>query len=141
MQRHPPSGEHVSLRLSPAHAKHIAGAIQIKLASECEGRWSDPLPAPADLSELRALLDLHVDQFEKLQWGEPPGDVELSCPRALLDGIACDLVEGGEVRLASCEWSSTTDVAHVRRQGQEMLAAAQAIRRALARHRGFAIAS
>ena len=52
-------------------------------------------PAPADV------VDLCVDQLESIAWGVPSEDVRMTAPRAMLEAIARDLLDGGTELLAN----------------------------------------
>ena len=126
--------------LTPAQALDVAGTIRIQLASLFEGTLTGPIPGRGDLSRLRELIDLYVDELEMIAWGEPEGDVEIAGPRHLLEAIAHDLREGGEERVANPLGWNTEKPPLVRHRGRSMLAAAKAIERALGDDRALALA-
>jgi hypothetical protein len=78
----------------------------------------------------RSLLDECADELQMLQWGEPPGDVDLRSDRRRLGQLAQDLLEGGEERLATRDDESIAPP-DVCRQGEDMIATARVIRQAL----------
>jgi hypothetical protein len=138
-----PADDRVGVTLSPVLAKEVARALRIELACELDRSFDDPLPTREHAAHLRMILDLCVDQLETLAWGEPSGDVRMSAPRPLLETIAGDLLDGGNERLAnpSPMGRNTPEVDLVRRQGERMLSAAEAINGALASEPRYQMAS
>lgn len=114
--------EAVAVRLTPAHAKHIAASMRIALAGLFEG-WADPLPDRKDVDRMRALVDSYADELAMLEWGEPQRDVELLCQRVRLERLARELIEAGAERI--------NDKPIAGREGRDMISAAHAINAAL----------
>jgi hypothetical protein len=131
----------VGVTLSPLQAREVARALRIKLACELDRPFDEPLPSREDASRLRSVLDLCVDQLESLAWGEPSGDVRMIAPRLLLEAIARDLTSGGRERLASPGGWNRAEAQRVRRQGRQMIRAAEAINGALASEPQYQLAS
>jgi len=132
--------EAVAVRLTPAHAKHIAASMRIALAGLFEG-WADPLPDRKDVDRMRALVDSYADELAMLEWGEPQRDVELLCQRDRLEFLARELIEAGEHRIDNPIGRNTNDLPTARREGMDMISAAEAINVVLARDRSVATAS
>lgn len=129
------------MTLSPLLAREVARALRIQLACELDRPFDEPLPSRQEAARLRTVLDLCVDQLETLAWGEPSGDVRMSAPRLLLEGIAHDLIDGGEECLADPLGWNTPDSQRVRRQARRMIRAADAIKGALASGSQYQMAS
>jgi hypothetical protein len=143
MQTLPPrtwETDRVGVTLSPGLAREVARALRIQLACEFEHPFDAPLPSREDAARLRMLLDLCVDQLEMLDWGEPSGDVRMLAPRLFLQTIGQDLRDGGNERLANPLGWSRPELQRVRRQGRQMIRAADAINVALASGRKYAMA-
>jgi hypothetical protein len=124
--------QRVAVTLTPALAKEVARALRIQLACELDRPLDTPLPSREDAGRLRTILDLCVDQLETLAWGAPADDVRMTAPRVLLQTIAQDLLDGGNERLANPPGWNTPEAQSVRRQGRQMIRAAEAINGALA---------
>ncbi len=137
----PRDEQRVGVTLTPLQAREVARALRIQLACELERPLDEPLPSREDAARLRTVLDLCVDQLETLAWGEPSGEVRMTAPKLLLEGIAQDLLGGGHERLANPHGCNTPDVQRVRRQGRSMIRAADAINGALARDARYQMAS
>lgn len=140
-----PSGsrdvQRVGLTLTPILAKEVARAMRIELACELDRPFDQPLPGREDATRLRTVLDLYVDQLEALAWGEPSGEVRMMAPRLLLETIAQDLRDGGNERVADpLSWNSP-EVQRIRREGRQMIRAADAINMALASEQQYRMAS
>jgi hypothetical protein len=121
----------VEVTLSPVLAREVARALRIYLACELDRPLEEPLPSRQDAARLRSVLDLCVDQLETLGWGEPPHEVRMVAPRLLLEGMAQDLLDGGNERLANPLGWNTPEAQRVRRQARRMIRAADAINGAL----------
>jgi len=121
----------IAVMVTPTQARHIAGAIRVELATQWERDWLRPSARREEVSTARALLDAYADELEMLQWGEPAGDVDLRSERRRLGELARDLLEGGVERVAMPDDTSAMRL-DVRRQGEDMIAAARVIRTALA---------
>jgi hypothetical protein len=121
----------IAVTVTPTQAGHIATAIRLDLAARWEHEWLHPLARPEELNAARSLLDVCADELEMLQWGAPAGDVDLCAERRRLDKIAQDLLEGGEECVASRD-DASTEPPDVRRQAEDMIAAARVIHQALA---------
>ena len=119
----------------------LSFASAIFLILELDRPFDESLPTREDAGRLRTVLDLCVDQLETLAWGEPAGEVRMIAPRRLLEGIAQDLLEGGQERLADPLGWNTPDAQRVRRQGRIMIRAADAINSALASDAPYMMAS
>jgi hypothetical protein len=119
--------DQIAVRVTPAQARLIASALQIELAVECEGVKLEPIPGRDAVRRIRDALDKYQPQLEMLKWGEPEGEVELRSPRGRLEHLARNLLEGGR------EWLSDpdSDTAAAHQYGNEMIAAAGALRAAL----------
>ena len=76
--------DQIAVTVTPAQARHIAIAIRLDLAARWEGAWLHPLAQPDEVSTARSLLDECADELQMLQWGEPPGDVDLRSDRRRL---------------------------------------------------------
>lgn len=132
MPPRPRDDESVEVMLSRSQAREVARALRIELACELDQPFAEPLPSKEDAARLRAVLDMCVDQLELLSWGEPSGDVQMRAPRTWLDTVARDLLDGGNERLAHpLSWDSP-DEQTARRQGRQMIRAAEAITSAIA---------
>jgi hypothetical protein len=115
----------VTVRLTPAQAKHIAASMRIALAARFEGSWDHPLPDRADVEGMRALVNSYADELSMLEWGQPQGDVELLCQRVRLERLARELIEAGAERL--------NDQPIAGGEARDMISAAHAINAVLAR--------
>jgi hypothetical protein len=133
--------QRVGVTLGPALAREVARALRIKLASELDHPFDEPLPSREDAGRLRTVLDLCVDQLEALAWGEPSGEVRMTAPRLLLEAIAQDLRDGGNERVCNPLGWNSPELHRVRRQGRQMIRAADAITMALASERQYQMAS
>ena len=131
----------VGVTLDPLLAREVARALRIQLAAEFDRPFDGPLPSREDAARLRSVLDLCVDQLETLEWGEPPGEVQMTAPRFLLETIARDLRDGGHERLANQVGWNGREAQRVRRQGRRMIRAADAINDALASGSRYQMAS
>jgi len=131
----------VEVTLSPALAKEVARALRIQLACELDRPLEEPLPSRQDAARLRTVLDVCVDQLEALGWGELSDEVRMVAPRRLLHGIAQDLLDGGNERLANPVGWNTPEARRVRRQARRMIRAAEAINDALASDPQYQLAS
>jgi hypothetical protein len=118
--------------LNPVLAREVASALRIQLACELDRPFDEPLPSREDVARLRTVLDRYVDQLETLAWGEPSGEVRMSAPRALLESIARELLDGGNERLGNPPSANALGAERARRQGRWMIRAADAINEALA---------
>jgi hypothetical protein len=131
-----PSGlvddQRVGVTLTPVLAREVARALRIQLACELDRPLDAPLPSREDVGRLRTILDVCVDQLETLEWGAPAGEVRMTAPRHLLETIAQDLIGGGNERLANPMGCSNPEPHSVRRQGRQMIRAAETINGALA---------
>jgi hypothetical protein len=128
-----PRDDHwVGVTLSPALAKEVARALRIQLACALERPFDGSLPTREDVARLRTVLDRSVDQLATLAWGEPTGDVRMNGPRAVLEALAQELLDGANERLANPLGWNAPDAHRVRRQARWMIRAADAINEALA---------
>ena len=123
--------DEIAVTVTPAQARHIATAIRLELAAQWEPDWLTPLAHREEVSTARRLLDAYADELEMLQWGEPAGDVDLHSGRKRLSELAYNLLQGGEERVAATD-DASAEPPEVRRQGEDMIAAARAIHEALA---------
>ena len=123
--------DEIAVRVTPTQARHIATAVRLDLATQWEQDWLTPYARREELSTARSLLDAYADELEMLQWGEPAGDIDLYSERKRLRELARNLLEGGEARVASPD-AATAELPEVRRQGEDMIAAARVIHDALA---------
>jgi len=117
----------VRVRLTRAQAQQVAQSLRTSLTDECEQVLTGVRPGREELTRLRALVDLYMDQLDMIAWGEPAGAVEMVCPRAILETVARDLLEAGEDQVASQAGWYTEQPAAVRRRGREMIGAARAM--------------
>ena len=143
MQTLPPrawDSDRVGVTLNPGQAREVARVLRIQLACEFDRPFDAPLPSREDAGRLRTLLNLCVDQLEILDWGEPSGDVRMMAPRLFLQTIGQDLRDGGNERLANPLGWNRPELQRVRRQGRQMIRAADAINVALASDRTYQIA-
>jgi hypothetical protein len=136
----PPEHDPVGVTLSPVLAREVARALRIQLACELDRPFNEPLPSREDAGRLRTLVDLCVDQLETLDWGEPTGDVRMMAPRVFLQTIGEDLRDGGNERLANPVGWNRPELQRARRQGRQMIRAADAITVALASERQIELA-
>ncbi|WP_157592482.1 hypothetical protein [Solirubrobacter soli] len=125
------SGE-IVVTVTPTQARHIATAIRLDLMTHWEPDWLTPLANREEFNAARSLLDECADELEMLHWGEPAGDVELLFARQRLSELALNLLEGGQECIAARN-GAIAESPEIRRQGEDMIATAQAIHRALAR--------
>jgi hypothetical protein len=116
----------IVVTVTPAQARHIATAIRLDLAARWEQEWLHPQAPREEINSARSLLDVCADELEMLRWGEPAGDVALRSERRRLGELAQNLLDGGEECFACRD-----DTPAVRRQGEDMLAAALVILGAL----------
>ena len=137
----PWNDERVGVTLSPLLAKEVARALRIQLACELDRPFGEPLPTREDGQRLRTVVDLCVEQLDTLAWGESPDEVRMVAPRALLEVIANDLLDGGNERLEHPVGWNTPEAQRVRRQGRRMIRAAEAINAALTSHSQYQLAS
>ena len=121
----------IAVTVTPTQARQIATAIRLDLTARWERNWLHPLAQREEVSAARSLLDASTDELEMLEWGEPAGEVHLRSDRRRLRELAQNLLEGGEECLATRE-DDSTEPPDIRRQGVDMIAAAQAIQLALA---------
>ena len=121
----------IAVTVTPTQARHIATAIRLDLAARWEQEWLHPLARREEVNTARSLLDVCADELEMLQWGEPTGDVDLRSDRRRLGELAQNLLEGGEECVATRD-DASTEPPDVRRQGEDMIAAARVIHQALA---------
>jgi hypothetical protein len=121
----------IAVKVTPTQARHIATAIRLDLAARWEEDWLTPFARSEEVSTARSLLDAYADELEMLQWGEPAGDVDLLAERKRLNELATNLLEAGEELVATSD-DARAGPAEVRRQGEDMIAAARAISEALA---------
>jgi hypothetical protein len=63
--------------LTPVHARHLAGALRLQLALRWETAELGPMPCREEVERARGLLDLYAEQLERLDWGEPAGELSL----------------------------------------------------------------
>jgi hypothetical protein len=122
--------DEIAVTVTPTQARHIATAIRVDLATQWEQDWIRPCARRGEVSTARSLLDAYADELEMLQWGEPIGDVDLRSERKRLSELARNLLEGGVERVAIADDASTARP-EVRRQGEDMIAAARVLRKAL----------
>jgi len=113
MAAQPTAGVCVPVMLTPAQAKDIARAIRTELVSECGGTLADPLPGPDDIDRLRTIIDVYAEQLEAIDWGEPSAEIEIECPRHLLESIAREVQEDGEERVRDGDVAVCAVVAHL----------------------------
>lgn len=125
------SADEIAVTVTPTQARHIAAAIRLDLANRWEPDWVTPFARREEVSTARTLLDAYADELEMLQWGEPAGDVDLHSGRKRLRELAHNLLEGGQERVAT-PYEESAEPPEVRRQGEDMIAAAYAIHAALA---------
>src|SRR4051812_18555282 len=86
----------IVVTLSPVHARHLAGALRVELGMRCESAALGPLPCREEVERLRALLDEYGEQLERLDWGEPLGDVRLRWRVDAVSGMARELRQAAE---------------------------------------------
>ena len=67
-----------------------------------------------------------------LQWGEPVGNVDLHSGRKRLSELAYNLLQGGAELVDTPDDDARAESPEVRREGEDMIAAARAIHAALA---------
>jgi hypothetical protein len=121
----------ITVTVTPTQARHIATAIRVDLMTRWEPDWLTPLAHRDEFNAARSLLDERADELEMLHWGEPDGDVDLRLERQRLSELALSLREGGEECIATRD-GAIAESPEVRRQGEDMIAAARAIHQALA---------
>jgi hypothetical protein len=136
----PRDDERVAVTLSPALAKEVARALRIQLACEFDRPFDEPLPSREDAERLRMVLEVCFDQLETLAWGEPSREVRMTAPRVFLEAVALDLRDGGNERVANPLGWNTPEEQRVRRQGRQMIRAADAINVALSSGRRYQMA-
>lgn len=130
----------VGVTLSPVLAREVARALRLQLACELDRPHNAPLPSREDAGRLRTIVDLCVDQLETLDWGAPAADVRMTAPRQLLEAIAQDLIGGGNERLTDPLDGNSPEAHRVRRQGRQMIRAAETINGALAGQSDYRVA-
>ena len=123
--------DQIAVTVTPAQARHIATAIRLELASRWEEQWLHPSARREEVNTARSLLDRCADELEMLEWGEPTGDVGLRSERRRLAELASNLLDGGEDLVASPD-DASTEPPGMRREGEDMIAAALVILQALA---------
>jgi hypothetical protein len=121
------SSSEVAVTLTPAQAKLIADTVRIDLATRWQEEWLSPVPCREGLERARALIDQYDDELERLEWGEPRGEVKLECERDRLAALARELLEAGE------EWvvAPGPNTPRAQEKAREMIGAAMAINTAL----------
>jgi hypothetical protein len=60
------------------------------------------MPCREEVERARGLLDQYGEQLERLDWGEPAGDVSLRCDVAAISGLAMELRQTAEECFADC---------------------------------------
>ena len=123
--------DEIAVTVTPTHARCIANAIRLDLATRWEQDWVTPYARREEVSAARSLLDAYADELEMLQWGEPAGDVALHSERERLSELARNLLEGGK-DLVAAQSDASAGSLEARRQGEDMIAAARVIHEALA---------
>ena len=120
----------IAVTLTPALAKHVADTIRIQLLNRWDSEWLTSLPGREEVGQARSLLDVYSEELEELEWGESAGSVQLHGSRKRLLDLAANLAEGAEECLADPDCQRGTG-RFARRHGQDMSAAAEAIRDAV----------
>lgn len=128
----------IAVTVTPTQARLIATAIRLDLAARWEQGWLDPLARSEDVRAARSLLDACADELEMLQWGAPTGDVDLRSDRRRLSELAQNLLEGGELCVATRD-EPRRHPSDLRWQGEDMIAAARVIHQALAEVRSVEV--
>jgi hypothetical protein len=88
--------EDVVVTLTPVHARHLAGALRLQLALRWETAELGPMPCREEVERARGLLDLYGEQLERLDWGEPAGEVSLRWRADAIRGLALELRQAAE---------------------------------------------
>jgi hypothetical protein len=114
----------VVVTLSPAQARHLAGALRVELGMRWEAVPLGAAPCREEVERLRALLDEYGEQLERLNWGEPIGDVRVRWRASALSGMVRELREAAEEHYADSRQDDDDDA-------RELLETARALDEAL----------
>lgn len=86
----------IVVTLTPVQARHLAGALRLQLALRWEMAKLGPMPCRDEVERARDLLDQYGEQLERLDWGEPVGEVSLRWCADAVSGLAVELRQAAE---------------------------------------------
>jgi hypothetical protein len=113
----------VVVQVTPVQARHLAGALRCELAMRWEAAELGPVPCREEIQRVRALLDDYGDRLERLDWGEPAGELRVSWRADAVSGLVRELRQAAQECFADARCDDD--------DAQEMLDTAQVLADAL----------